>query len=99
MKISVFSKFEMAGGSEFRSIELANGITRFTNHQAFILAEKKFSLGLKAHVYPEITVIENSFEQPQYFYDSDAIIIVNTDMPDFSTLDYWIGKSPDIPIP
>ncbi len=94
MIISVFSKFDMAGGSEFRCVELANGIARQTGHQSFLLAEKKMPDKLKKYIDSAVTVVENCFTNPDYFYNSDNIIVVNTDAKDFSTIDYWIGKSP-----
>lgn len=94
MKISIFSKFEMSGGSEFRCVELANGIKKYTDHEAFLLCEKKLPEKLYKHILPQVNVIENCFLSPEYFYNSDRIIIVNSDSPDFSTLDYWLGRSP-----
>jgi len=91
--ISVFSKFDMAGGSEFRCLELANGISRFTNNKSFLLAERKMSSSLVGHIDPSVTIVENCFLTPECFYDSDCIIVVNTDTPDFSSIDYWTGKS------
>ena len=51
-KISVFSKFDMAGGSEFRCVELANGIARFSEHESFILAEKEIPKKLLNGITP-----------------------------------------------
>jgi hypothetical protein len=97
MKISVFSKFEMCGGSELRSVELANGIAKFTGHESVLLAEKSLSAGLRQHIDPKVKVVENSLAQPECFYKSHAILVITHDVPDFSTLDYWLGKSPAIP--
>lgn len=93
MKISVFSKFEMHGGSELRCVELANGIKKYTSHESFLLAEKKVSAKLKTYILDGVTVVENSLDSLDYFYNSDCIIVVNTDVNDFSNLDYWLGKS------
>ena len=94
MNISIFSKFDMAGGSEFRCIELANGIGKFTEHKSFLLSEKRLPPVLHERIDPNVTVVENCFLSPNHFYESDCIIVVNTDTPCFSTLDYWTGKSP-----
>jgi len=94
MKISIFSKFSMAGGSEFRCVELCNGISKFTDHEAFLLSEKDLPQKLFNYIDKNVNIIENCFLTPEYFYNSDVIIIVNTDSRDFSTLDYWRGKSP-----
>jgi len=94
VNISIFSKFEMAGGSEFRCAELANGIVRFTDNKAFILSDHKMPDKLLNCIDKKVNLIENCFLSSNFFYESDVIIIVNTDCKDFSTLDFWQGKSP-----
>ena len=93
MKIAIFSKFNMAGGSEFRCAELANGISRLTDHEAFLLTEKQLPQKLLEYIDKSVNIIESCFLTPEYFYEADVIIVVNTDSRDFSTLDYWTGKS------
>lgn len=93
MKINIFSKFDMAGGSEFRCAELCNGLARYTNHAIFLLAEKNIPDRIKEYIDSKVCMIENSLSYPDYFYQSDCIIIINTDSREFSTVDYWIGKS------
>ena len=91
--IAIFSKFDMAGGSERRCVELANGIKKYTNHEAFILAEKDFPAALTSLVVDGVTVVKDAISNPKYFTDADCVIVVNTDCREFSTLDYWEGKS------
>lgn len=91
--IAIFSKFDMAGGSERRCVELANGIQRYTTHEACILAEKGFPESLVEFVDKEVTVVPNAFSKPEYFIKTACLIVVNTDCREFSTLDYWKGKS------
>jgi len=93
MRIAVFSKFNMAGGSEFRCVELVNGISRFTMHEPFLLSEKSIPSDILKHIDKDVHVIENCFLMPEYFYNADCVITVNTDNRDFSTIDYWQGKS------
>lgn len=93
MIFSIFSKFEMAGGSEFRCVELANGISKFTEHNSFLLAEKGMPSRLSSHIHSSVKVIENCLSFPENLYNSDCIIVINTDVREFSTLDYWTGKS------
>jgi len=93
MKISIFSKLNMAGGSEFRCAEMCNGISKFTDNEVFLLAEKNIPNRISEYVNKDINIIENSFLMPEYFYNSDVIIVVNTDSREFSTFDYWSGKS------
>ena len=93
MKIGVFSKFDMAGGSEFRCVELCNGISKYTSHQSFLLSEKAVPQRLYSYIKPEVNIVENALLTPDSFYDLDSLIIVNTDSKEFSTVDYWEGKS------
>ncbi len=83
----------MAGGSERRCVELANGIEKYTNHQACILAEKDFPESLTPLVDENVQVIPYALLKPEYFGGDDYVIVVNTDCKEFSTLDYWEGKS------
>ena len=83
----------MAGGSERRCVELANGIKKYTNHEACILAEKDFPAVLTSLVVDGVTVVKDAISNPKYFTDADCVIVVNTDCREFSTLDYWEGKS------
>lgn len=89
--IAIFSKFDMAGGSERRCVELANGIAKYTDHEAVILAENGFPESLERLV--NVPVFRNALEVPQWFYKADCVIVVNTDCKEFSTLDYWRGKT------
>ena len=84
----------MAGGSEFRCVELANGIKKFAKYDSFLLAEGKIPAKVLKHIDADVNVVENSLLVPDYLYDADCIIVVNTDVREFSTLDYWEGKSP-----
>ncbi len=97
MKIGIFSKIEMSGGSEFRCITLANAIQKFTHHAAFILAEKGIPTRIEKAIDPEVCLIKNIFfpftENTEILYDMDCIIVVNTDCKDFSNSSYWEGKS------
>jgi len=83
----------MAGGSERRCVELANGIQKYTNHDACILAERDFPGVLSSLVNDKVKVFPNAITNPQLFTDPDCVIVVNTDCREFSTLDYWEGKS------
>ena len=83
----------MAGGSERRCVELANGIVKYTDHQACIYAERAFPESLLPLVHTGVEIVPNAVQQPERFYAADKIIIVNTDCKEFSTKDYWAGKS------
>ena len=92
-KVAVFSKLEMSGGSEFRCVELCNGLARFTDNEVFLLAEHKIPDKLQKYLDPKVQVICDVFSSPKYFYDLDILLIVNTDTKDFSLKDYWLGKT------
>ncbi len=88
--ISIFSKFKIAGGSERRCVELANGLCRYTDNQVQILCrEKSFPDGLKKLLHPSVFVVTDCQSKPDFFYGSEAIITVNTDSRDFTKLSYW----------
>jgi len=95
--IGIFSKFEMCGGSEIRCLELSNAISRYTNHTPLILCEKDMPNKLLSYKDDKVKVIEHIFlPEPKNLnklYEIDSLVIVNTDCKDFSTIDYWEGKS------
>jgi len=95
--IGIFSKFEMCGGSEIRCLELANAIDRYTDHTPLLLCEKGMPDKLLSYKNDEVKVVENIFlPEPinlKQLYGVDSLIIINTDCKDFSTLDYWEGRS------
>lgn len=91
MKIGIFSKFEMAGGSERRCMEIARGINQYSNHEAIILCERNLPSSLRQD--REFECIENSFDNLEHFNSCDIIIVINTDSKDFTTANYWLGKS------
>jgi len=95
MNIGVFSKFAMAGGSEMRCAHMCNAIAEFTEHQPYLLCEGGIPDKISSAVKPGVTVIKNvcSPDNIQNFYDMDHILVVNTDSKDFTTLDYWEGKT------
>jgi len=97
MKIGIFSKFDMAGGSEFRAAEMANAIAKYSNHESLILAEKQVPTRIRDYVNNSVKIIENVvLPQPKnkdVLYEVDSLLVINTDSKDFTTLDYWQGKS------
>lgn len=92
--IGIFSKIEMAGGSEFRCVELANGIKKYTNNIPVLLVEgKKLPEEINKKLNPSIKVVLDAVDNSEEFYACDNIIIVNTDSKYFTTADYWLGKT------
>jgi glycosyltransferase involved in cell wall biosynthesis len=93
MNIVIFSKFDMSGGSEFRCAEFANGLTMYSDHKVFLMAEKNIPPRIENYLNPSVIKIKNCFQSPSYFYEADFILTINTDCKDFSTIDYWRGMS------
>jgi len=93
MKIGIFSKFDISGGSEMRCIELANSIRQYTKHRSTIFCMGKMADRLKALVNKDVSVHQHAFNKLERLYDLDCLIVVNTDSRLFTTLDFWTGKS------
>lgn len=84
----------MAGGSEFRGCELANGIRKFTSHKVTLLVRgDKFPTRLKEYLDPDVPIVQNAMQNPDSFYEQDLILIINSDSKEFTTVDYWDGKT------
>ena len=94
MNISIFSKFTYVGGSEFRCVELANGLSKFTDHTVSLLCQnEKFPKQLSDILDKNVKLVTDSLSNPDVFYNSDAILIINSDSREFCTLDFWYGNS------
>ena len=96
MKIGVFSKFAMAGGSEFRCAELASGIASLTSHDAYLISDRGLPPKIKERLHPEVNTVLNVFNSDDSintFYEMDKLLIINTDSKHFTTVDFWEGKS------
>ena len=90
MKIGIFSKFECAGGSEFRCVELANGILKYSGHIPVILVKgTKLPDKVKERLHKKIEVVLNAISFPEKFYELDQLLTINTDSQEFTTLEYW----------
>lgn len=94
MKIGVFTKFEMSGGSEHRAIELAGAISKYTTHESFLLVEHgDLKKELRSRVADGVRVITDVMAKPDIFYDLDRLLVINTDSNDFTTIRYWSGET------
>jgi hypothetical protein len=96
VNIGVFSKFAMAGGSEFRAAELATGISKYAGNEAFLLAEGDIPdrvlerVGEKVHVVSSVLTKKQNVD---ILYEMDCIIVVNTDCTVFTSEGYWSGNT------
>ena len=95
MKLGIYTKTEMAGGSEFRAVEMANAILKYTEHKPFLFTDsRKIPMELISVLNPEIKLVLNAPEQHKgLIYEMDHLLVINTDSRQFTTLDYWHGKS------
>lgn len=96
MKIGVFSKFAMAGGSEFRCAELASSVASLTEHEAYLISDRGLPDKIKLALHDDVNIVTNVFKNDDsinVFYEMDKIIVINTDSKHFTTIDYWEGKS------
>jgi hypothetical protein len=96
MNIGIFSKFECAGGSEFRCAEMANGISQVNGCRATLLAERKIAEQVRRVILPRVHVVEGVFSAPHVdaLYAVDSLLVVNTDSKEFTRIDYWEGRTP-----
>ena len=69
MKIGIFSKMEMSGGSEFRCAEMANAIRKYTEHSATILCEKNIPDKILSRINGKVEVCKNVFLTKQINLD------------------------------
>ena len=94
MKIGIFSKFDVSGGSEFRCVSLANGLKEYTHHDAYLLSEKQhISDKVTPKLRDDVNVVRDCLTHPDVFYDMDHILVVNTDSKFYTTAEYWAGQS------
>jgi hypothetical protein len=95
VRIGIFSKFEFAGGSENRCVEMANALARYTTHRAYLLCEAGLPARLERKVEEGVVVCKEVFTPVNVgvLYELDTILVVNSDSRDFCTLAYWEGRS------
>lgn len=97
--IGIFSKFHVSGGSEMRCVELANAIRTYTPYESCLLCEGRMGKELKKLVNGDVPIYEHLFidktdeEMHEKLYGLRHLLVVNTDSKQFTTLDYWSGKS------
>ena len=97
MKIGIYSKFEMAGGSEFRCVEMANAIRRHSAHESFVLTKGNNLVDrISSQLSPQVPVVERCLEFPESIYEMDYILIVNSDSQEFTTVSYWESHGVDL---
>lgn len=96
MKIGIFSKFSISGGSEFRCAELSSGIARYTDHEAFLLCEGGIVQRILEKVDGGVSVRTNVLKDQNniaVLYDMDIIVAVISDNKPFTDVEYWKGKT------
>jgi hypothetical protein len=94
-RIGIFTKMDMAGGSEFRAVEMANAISRVEGYCGVLLAEKSIPDRLRKAIEAGVEVHEGVFTKPdvEALYSVDHLLVINTDSRDFTTAAYWDGRT------
>lgn len=88
--ISIFSKFQIPGGSERRCVELANGLVKFFDLKVNILCrENKFPEILQKDLDSRVNIITDCLNNQKYFYESNYILVVNSDSRSFTKVETW----------
>ncbi len=90
--IGIFSKLGMPGGSENRTVQLANAFVK--NMPTYIFAEKRFSDKLKPQLDPRIMLRENTVSNKRYQYELcgvNILLVINSDSYSFCKTSYWDG--------
>lgn len=95
-RIGVFTKMDMAGGSEFRAAEMASAISQIDGYQGVLLVEKKIPEKIKSAVSPTVEIHEGVFSRPNVdaLYSVEHLLVINSDSRYFCTEAYWLGLSP-----
>lgn len=96
IRIGIFTKMNMAGGSEFRAAEMATALSDLPDHQAVLLVEKTISPKLRSAIGGKVEIHESVFGNGsvEAFYSVDHLLVINSDSRDFTTSDYWQGRTP-----
>tara|TARA_Y100000034_G_scaffold130111_2_gene187790 strand:+ start:2486 stop:3526 length:1041 start_codon:yes stop_codon:yes gene_type:complete len=93
MKIGIYTKTEMYGGSEVRAAEMCNALVKYTQHEAFFFTEKNIPRRLEDYLNPNVQLTTNIFSRNQdkipLLYDLNCLLIVNSDSKQFCTIDFW----------
>lgn len=97
MRIGIWTKFSMAGGSEFRAVELANSIRAYSSHESFIFTPSSHMPDkVKERINQIVPIITDVFsvkETIEMLYTMDTLLVINTDSQYFTKVDYWEGKT------
>ncbi len=96
IRVGIFTKMDMAGGSEFRAVEMANAIAQVPGHESVLMCEKALPERVRARVGSAVELREGIFSKPDVaaLYSVDHLLVINTDSRHFTTAAYWLGESP-----
>ena len=98
-RVGIFTKMDMAGGSEFRAVEMANAVSHIPGYQGVLMVEKSVPAKLRSAIDPLVEVHEGIFDAPDLdaLYSVDHLLVINSDSRLFTTEAYWLGASPRHP--
>lgn len=95
LSVGIFSKFEYAGGSEFRCAEMANGISRVAGCSATLLAERGIADEVRRAISPQVQVVEHVCDCNGVagLDGLDTLLVVNSDSKEFTRAEFWRGET------
>jgi len=97
MKIGIFTKMDLCGGSEARAIELCNAIVTYTDHESYLFTEKDIPDRLEKALDPRVKLYKNLFlpspNNIEKLYDLDVLLVISTDSKSYTLSDFWEGRS------
>lgn len=96
MRIGVYSKFDLTGGSELRCAEIASEIARQGQHEPWLLAERDLPDRVRAACHPGVRIAANVMRyagRAPLLYQMDRMVVVVTDSTVIPSAAYWRGES------
>lgn len=88
MKIGIFSKCLLNGGSSHQCAEIANGLTSF-GYKCTLLTEKHINKDVPKRLVDGVDVIQYVQNNKEILYNYDTVIIVVSDGVRFTREKYW----------
>ena len=100
-RIGIFTKMDMAGGSEFRAVELANGVAKVSGYVSVLLLERGIAERLRPLIHDGVEVHTHIFQQADHaaIYSLFHLLVINTDSRSFTSPEFWSERSEAHPHP
>ena len=100
-RIGIFTKMDIAGGSEFRAVELANGIAKLSGYVSVLLLERGIAGRLRPLLHEGVEVHTHLFHDADHaaIYSLFHLLVINTDSRSFTDPEFWCERSEAHPHP